>query len=51
MIYATFWSADGKPMTRPFTLTWIEAKKDQPVQFVGPPGSKRGTIFLGDAVY
>lgn len=51
LVYATFWAADGKPLTRPFTPIWVEASASQPVQFVGPSGSKRATIFLGDQVY
>ena len=51
MVFATFWDAGGKPMTRPFSLIWVPAKTKQPVQFVGPAGSKRGTIFLGDTAY
>ena len=51
MVYATFWGANGKPLTRPFSLMWIAPNGTQPVQFVGPPGSKRATIFLGDMAY
>jgi hypothetical protein len=51
VVIATFYAPDGKPMTRPFSLLWVEAKGELPVQFVGPPGSTRATIFLGDAVY
>jgi hypothetical protein len=51
MVLATFYGADGKPMTRPFSLLWIDKQAELPVQFVGPVGSKRGTIFLGDVAY
>ena len=51
MVFAVFWDAGGKPLTRPFSLIWVPAKTKQPVQFVGPAGSKRGTIFLGDTAY
>ena len=51
MVIATFYGADGKPMTRPFSLLWLDKQAEQSVQFVGPIGSKRGTIFIGDVAY
>jgi hypothetical protein len=51
MVIATFYGADGKPMTRPFSLLWVDKHGELPVQFAGPVGSKRGTIFAGDAAY
>ena len=51
MVIATFYDANGKPMTRPFTMIWIAAKGEQAVQFAGPIGSKRGTIFIGDTAF
>ena len=51
MVLATFYGPDGKPMTRPFSLLWIDKQAEQPVQFVGPIGSKRGTLFIGDVAY
>jgi hypothetical protein len=51
MVIATFYGPDGKPMTRPFSLLWVDKQADLPVQFVGPVGSKRGTIFIGDVAY
>ena len=51
MVIATFYGPDGKPMTRPFSMIWVAAHGEQPVQFVGPAGSTRGTIFIGDLVY
>ena len=51
LVIATFYAPDGKPMTRPFSVLWVAPKGTLPVQFVGPPGSTRGTIFIGDAVY
>jgi hypothetical protein len=38
-------------MTRPFETVEIPAQSRQVVRFVGPPRSKRGTIFVGDVVY
>lgn len=51
MVIASFYAADGKPMTRPFTTLWIDKGASLPVQFVGPEGSTRGTIFIGDVAY
>ena len=51
MVIASFHDAGGKPMTRPFTMIHIEAGASLSVQFVGPPGSKHGTIYIGDTVY
>jgi len=51
MVIASFHDANGQPMTRPFQMIEIEKNGKQPVQFVGPPGSKTGTIFVGDVIY
>lgn len=51
MVIASFHDADGRPMTRPFTLLKVAPHGKTPVQFVGPPGSKHGTIFAGEAIY
>src|SRR5262245_48018218 len=51
MVLATFYDANGKPMTRPFSLLWIDKQGELPVQFAGPVGSKRGTMFIGDTAY
>jgi hypothetical protein len=50
-VIASFHGPDGKPMTRPFSLIGVPAHGDQPVQFVGPRGAARGTIFVGDVSY
>jgi hypothetical protein len=51
MVIASFHDADSTPMERPFSLIRIEAHQQQGVQFVGPVGSKHGTVYVGDAVY
>jgi len=51
MVIAAFHDAEGRPMTRPFQMIEIDRKQTKAVQFVGPPGSKTGTIFVGDVVY
>lgn len=51
MVIAAFHGPDGRPMTRPFQMVPIDAGQTRPVQFVGPAGSTRGTMFVGDVVY
>jgi hypothetical protein len=51
VVIASFYDTAGQPMTRPFQLIDIDKNQSKVVQFVGPEGSKRGTIFVGDAVY
>ena len=51
VVISAFHDANGRPMTRPFQIIEIDKKQTKTVQFVGPPGSKTGTIFVGDVVY
>ncbi|MBA3462940.1 MAG: hypothetical protein H0T46_23495 [Deltaproteobacteria bacterium] len=51
MVIAAFHDPGGRPMTRPFQMIAIDKGQTRPVQFVGPPGSKTGTIFVGDVIY
>jgi hypothetical protein len=51
MVIGAFHDAHGQPMTRPFQLIDIAANDRRVVSFVGPEGSTRGAIFVGDAVY
>jgi hypothetical protein len=51
IVIAAFHGKDGRPMTRPFNLVEIKAKGTQNLQFVGPPGSVRGQIYIGDETY
>ena len=51
IVIASFHGKDGRPMTRPFNLIEINAKQTQNLQFVGPPGSVRGQIYIGDETY
>ena len=50
-LIASFHDADGRPMTRPFTMLKVAPHAAMPVQFPGPPGSVHGTLFTGDAIY
>jgi len=51
LVFATFYNKEGKPMERPSTLFRLERKARRGVQFVGPPGSVRATLSVGDIVY
>ena len=51
MVIGSFHDAHGQPMTRPFQMIEIAASDRRVVQFVGPEGSTRGTIFVGDVIY
>ena len=51
MVVATFYDKDGKPMTRPFSMIFVPPNGTQPVQFVGPLGSVKANLFVGDLVY
>ena len=51
VVIASFYDATGQQMTRPFQTFEIDRKQTRFVQFVGPAGSKRGDIYVGDAVY
>lgn len=51
VVISAFHDVNGRPMTRPFQIIEIDKKQTKTVQFVGPPGSKTGTIFVGDVVY
>jgi hypothetical protein len=51
MVIGAFHDRGGQPMTRPFQLIPLAGRGRRVVQFVGPQGSARGTIFVGDGVY
>jgi hypothetical protein len=51
VVIASFHDADGRPITRPYTMLKVAPHGKTPVQFVGPPGSKHGTIFAGESIY
>ena len=51
IVIASFHDKEGSPMTRPFTLYELNAKQRVNVQFVGPQGSVRGMIYVGDETY
>ena len=51
VVIGAFHDDTNRPMTRPFEVLEAAAGSRQVVRFVGPPQSKRGTIFVGDIVY
>jgi hypothetical protein len=51
MVIGSFHDVHDQPMTRPFQMIALGAHERRVVQFVGPQGSTRGTIFVGDVVY
>lgn len=51
VVIASFYDANGQPMTRPYEMITVGRKETKPVQFVGPPGSKTGTLYVGDVIY
>lgn len=51
MVFGAFFDRTDQPMTRPFVIVPIAARSTLPVHLVGPPGSTRGMLFLGDLVY
>lgn len=51
MVIGSFHDAHEQPMTRPFQMIALGAHDRRVVQFVGPEGSTRGTIFVGDVIY
>lgn len=51
MAIASFHDAHGQPMTRPFQMIELAGGARQVVQFVGPEGSRTGTIYVGDVIY
>jgi len=51
MVIGSFHDAHDQPMTRPFQMVELAGHDRRVVSFVGPQGSTRGTIYIGDAVY
>jgi hypothetical protein len=48
---ASFYDRDGRPMKRPSTVFKLGRQAKRGIQFVGPSGSVRATLFVGDIVY
>lgn len=48
VVFATFYDKSGRPMKRPATVLRLQGKTKRGVQFVGPSGSVRGTMAVGE---
>jgi hypothetical protein len=51
LVIGAFHDEANRPMTRPFEVVEIGPRSRSVVRFIGPPRSRRGTIFVGDEVY
>lgn len=51
IVVGGFYGQGDLPLQRPFTVFKLGAKAKHPAQFVGPEGSTKGYIFVGDAVF
>jgi uncharacterized protein YdeI (BOF family) len=51
IVIASFHDDGGRPMTRPFSVVFVPPHDQRPMQFVGPPGSKHGDMYVGDMTY
>lgn len=51
IVLASFHDANGKPLTRPFDVISIGAGATRAVRFVGPAGSTKGAVYLGQVTY
>ncbi|RMH45030.1 MAG: hypothetical protein D6689_00950 [Deltaproteobacteria bacterium] len=51
VVIAAFYDRDGHIMSRPHTILRIPSGVTHPARFVGPPGSDRGYMFLGEQVW
>jgi hypothetical protein len=51
VVIAGFYDAAGKPMKRPYDVIVVQPKTKRAVQFVGPAGSKKGYVFIGQTVF
>lgn len=51
IVIGSFHDDGGRPMTRPFSVVFVPPHEQRAMQFVGPPGSKHGDIYVGDMTY
>lgn len=51
IVFATFYDKQGRPMKRPSTTFGLMGGGRRGVQFVGPSGSVRGTLSVGETVF
>ena len=48
IVLAAFYDQDDRLLTRPFTTLYLPEAGNHPAQFVGPSGSVKGYVFIGD---
>lgn len=51
IVIAGFYDAEGRLLERPFQVLVVGPGAKRAVQFVGPEGSRKGYMFIGDAVF
>lgn len=51
LVLGGFYDQHGVPVRRPFTEMYLPGGGTHPAQFVGPSGSVKGYIFIGDLAY
>jgi hypothetical protein len=51
LVLGGFYDRNGRPVRRPFTEMYLPGGDTHPAQFVGPPGSVKGYLFIGDMAY
>lgn len=51
LVIASFYDRQDRPMKRPSSLFRLDRHSRRGVQFVGPPGSTRATMFIGQIAY
>jgi hypothetical protein len=51
LVFAGFYDRVGALLQRPFSVVRIPGKTTRPARFVGPNGSAKGYLFVGDQVY
>ena len=51
LVLAAFLDDKDTPMTRPFSEIVLKPEEKHPVQFVGPDGSRKASIYVGPVVY
>jgi hypothetical protein len=51
VVIASFYDREGKPMKRPSSTFRLASGGRRGVQFVGPPGSTRAALYVGQVVH
>jgi len=51
LVMCAFYDKSGTPITRPFSELRLKMGETKPVQFIGPEGSVRGEVFIGETFW